>query len=146
MAWFVQVMGEVVGPYSDAEFRQMAASGRVQLDTPVARGKDGPWAMATAVRGLFSPAPAPASDGGDGQVAARPEPSPAPAPSTAGQRYKVITQRDRFFAGKFDPDRLEDAINAYAGDGWRVCGMATTLYMTLAGKREEVVVLMERGG
>jgi hypothetical protein len=34
-------------------------------------------------------------------------------------QYKVLTQKDRFFAGKFDPEKLEAAINSYAAVGWR---------------------------
>ena len=31
--------------------------------------------------------------------------------------YKVLSQKDRFFSGKFDPQKLEDALNSYAGTG-----------------------------
>lgn len=34
-------------------------------------------------------------------------------------QYKVLTQKDRFFAGKFDPAKLEQAVNSYADEGWR---------------------------
>ena len=35
------------------------------------------------------------------------------SPGSGGMKeYKVITQRDRFFAGKFDPEQLESALNA----------------------------------
>ena len=40
-------------------------------------------------------------------------------------QYKVLTQKDRFFAGKFDPQKLEQGINAYAEEGWRVVSMPT---------------------
>lgn len=33
--------------------------------------------------------------------------------------YKVITQKDRYFSGKFSPEKLEAAINSYAEQGWR---------------------------
>jgi len=36
------------------------------------------------------------------------------------KQYKVLTQKDRFFAGKFDPEKLESAINSYASEGWVV--------------------------
>ena len=28
--------------------------------------------------------------------------------------YKVMTQKDRFFSGKFNPEKLEAALNSYA--------------------------------
>src|SRR6185436_18156204 len=30
------------------------------------------------------------------------------------KQYKVLTQKDKWFSGKFDPDQLEQALNAYA--------------------------------
>lgn len=33
------------------------------------------------------------------------------------KEYKVLTQKDRFFGGKFDPEKLESAINSYASAG-----------------------------
>ena len=41
------------------------------------------------------------------------------------KEYKVMTQKDRFFGGKFDPEKLENAINAYAAEGWTVISVAT---------------------
>lgn len=61
------------------------------------------------------------------------------------KRYKVMTQKDRFFSGRFDPERLEDAINAYADQGWHVMGIATaTIGTAIGGHRDEILVLMER--
>lgn len=59
--------------------------------------------------------------------------------------YKVLTQKDRFFAGKFDPLKLEAAINAYAAEGWSVVTASTASIPSLIGKsREEMVILLER--
>lgn len=58
--------------------------------------------------------------------------------------YKVITQKDRFFSGKFSPEKLEAAINSYAEQGWRVVSMATASIPGFGNAREELVVLMER--
>jgi hypothetical protein len=57
--------------------------------------------------------------------------------------YKVVTQKDRFFSGKFSPEKLESAINSYAEQGWRVVSMATATIPGI-GSREELLVLMER--
>jgi uncharacterized protein DUF4177 len=56
---------------------------------------------------------------------------PAPTPGT--KSYKVITQRDEFFGGKFDPEKLEIPVNRYAADGWRVVSVATADVSTFFG-------------
>jgi uncharacterized protein DUF4177 len=59
--------------------------------------------------------------------------------------YKVMTQKDRFFSGKFDPERLEAAINSYAEQGWQVVSIATaSIPGGFGGAREELIVLMQR--
>lgn len=58
--------------------------------------------------------------------------------------YKVLTQKDRFFAGKFDPEKLEAAINSYAAEGWRVVAATTASIPSFGGAREEMIVLLER--
>jgi hypothetical protein len=68
---------------------------------------------------------------------------PAPMPYTPMQ-YKVLTQKDRFFAGKFDPLKLEGALNSYAAEGWKVVSIATAEVPGLGQKREELIVVMER--
>lgn len=60
------------------------------------------------------------------------------------KEYKVLTQKDRFFAGKFDPEKLENAINSYASEGWRVISVATASIPSLTGMREEMIVVLER--
>ena len=61
------------------------------------------------------------------------------------KQYKVLTQKDKWFSGKFDPERLEAAINAYAEQGWTVVGCATASFPGMfSGNREEMIVLMER--
>lgn len=59
-------------------------------------------------------------------------------------QYKVLTQKDRFFAGKFDPQKLEAALNGYATEGWRVIAATTAEIPGFGNKREELIVLMER--
>ncbi len=61
------------------------------------------------------------------------------------KEYKVLTQKDKWFSGKFDPERLEQAINAYAAQGWRVVTSSTAQFPGFfSGNREEMVVIMER--
>jgi hypothetical protein len=75
----------------------------------------------------------------------------ATGPSTGAERhgsakeYKLLTQKDKWFDGKFDLARLEEALNAYARQGWVVKSMATpTIAGFSGGPREEIVVLLER--
>jgi len=59
--------------------------------------------------------------------------------------YKVLTQKDKWFSGKFDPQKLEAALNAYAQQGWRVISAVTATFPAIIGAgREEMVVIMER--
>ena len=62
-----------------------------------------------------------------------------------GHTYKVLTQKDKYFRGKFDPEKLEAALNAYAGEGWKVVGAATADIVSLGRSRQEMVIIMERG-
>lgn len=60
------------------------------------------------------------------------------------KEYKVLTQKDKWFSGKFDPERLEEAMNAYAAQGWRVISCATAQIPGFTGTREEMIVILER--
>jgi hypothetical protein len=60
------------------------------------------------------------------------------------KEYKVLTQKDRYFSGKFDPEKLEKALNAYSAEGWGVIAATTASIPSLTGNREELIVLMER--
>ena len=41
------------------------------------------------------------------------------------KEYKVLTQKDRWFGGKFEPLKIEQALNSYAQEGWRLAAAAT---------------------
>ena len=58
--------------------------------------------------------------------------------------YKILSQKDKFFSGKFDPELLEKAINSYADQGWEVVSMATASVPAFGGARDEVIVLFQR--
>ena len=61
------------------------------------------------------------------------------------REYKVLTQKDKWFEGKFELPRLEEAINHYAQRGWKVRAMTTAQVLGFSGGlKEELVVLMER--
>ena len=61
------------------------------------------------------------------------------------KQYKVLSQKDKWFSGKFDPERLESAINAYAQQGWIVKAAFTAEIPGIMGHaREEAIVILER--
>lgn len=56
------------------------------------------------------------------------------------QQYKVLKQKGKWFSGKFDPQRLEEAINSYAKQGWSV----KTAFSAFTLFGEEAVIILER--
>jgi hypothetical protein len=61
------------------------------------------------------------------------------------KQYKVLTQKDKWFSGKFDPEKLEQALNAYAQQGWAVITTASAkVRAVIGGEREEMVIILER--
>ena len=66
--------------------------------------------------------------------------------SHSGKEYKVLSQRDDWFSGRFDPPSLEKALNAHAKLGWSVLTITTASregFMTGPGK-DEIIVVFER--
>lgn len=60
------------------------------------------------------------------------------------KEYKVLTQKDKWFSSKFDPAALEDALNSYAEQGWRVVATTSGDFPSAFGARNEIVVILER--
>ncbi len=58
--------------------------------------------------------------------------------------YKVLTQKDRFLGNKFNPERLEQAINAYAEEGWAVISAVTADFPGFGGRRNELIIVLGR--
>ena len=57
--------------------------------------------------------------------------------------YKVLSQQDRRWSGKFTPENLESTLNSYAAEGWRVVGtlpVASPWTMSTS----QVMILLER--
>jgi len=44
--------------------------------------------------------------------------------------YRVLTQQDRRWTGKFSPENLERTLNSYAAEGWRVVSSIPRLCVT----------------
>lgn len=62
------------------------------------------------------------------------------------KRYKIITQKDKWFSGKFDPVILEKVLNDHAEQGWRVVSMtsASREGVVMGSGKDELVVLLEK--
>jgi hypothetical protein len=62
------------------------------------------------------------------------------------KEYKVITQNDKWFSGKFDGDLLQKIINDHARVGWTVKSMcsASREGVLIGGSKDELIVLLER--
>lgn len=59
--------------------------------------------------------------------------------------YKVLTQKDKWYSGKFDPERLEGALNAYAEQGWKVVfGTTASFPGFFSSNRDELIVVLSR--
>jgi len=73
------------------------------------------------------------------------ETSSAPAPSAhPTKEYMVLTQKDRAFGGKFNPVKVQEALNALANQGWVLAEAVTATFPTLGSNREELVIFLER--
>lgn len=59
------------------------------------------------------------------------------------REYKVITEKDSSFRGKFDPEAIEGALNEYAADGWRVIN-ALHIANVMKSFSAQVMVVLER--
>jgi Domain of unknown function (DUF4177) len=70
--------------------------------------------------------------------------SGTPTNGDCQREYKVITQKDKWFSGKFDPEKVEGALNSYAKQGWSLKGVATASIPSFGGQRDEIVIIMER--
>ncbi len=69
----------------------------------------------------------------------------ADGPSASRREYKLLTPRDKYFDGKFDLTRLEEALNHFGKKGWTVKAMSTPHLKGFSGALEEtIVVLLER--
>lgn len=65
------------------------------------------------------------------------------------KQYKVVTQADEWFMGKFNPERLGEFLNALASVGWRVVAADSSDRAAWFGvqggtARQELIVILER--
>jgi len=57
--------------------------------------------------------------------------------------YKILTERDSRFSGKFDLDQLETALNSYATEGWKIAGGLSASSIWKSSKTE-ILIFLER--
>ncbi len=57
--------------------------------------------------------------------------------------YKILTDRDARFSGKFDLEMLEATLNSCAQDGWRVTD-GFTASSVWKNSKTEIVLILER--
>jgi hypothetical protein len=60
------------------------------------------------------------------------------------KQYKILTQKDRFFGKKFNPVKIEEALNSFAEEGWELKVGATAEFPGWGGKREELILILEK--
>lgn len=58
--------------------------------------------------------------------------------------YKILTQKDKWLSGKFNPESLEIALNSYAEQGWRFVGCAAANISKFGNDRQEFIAVLER--
>ena len=137
------------GTPATVDHPEPAASGHLADGIAVSGLDDSAWSAAPAVAVAPPPVavPAPVTDHDEAasSFSAAPIEPPAAALVAAATQYKLLTQKDKWFEGKFDLARLEEALNHYAHQGWVVRSMATPHVMGFSGgMKEEIVVLLER--
>jgi hypothetical protein len=100
--------------------------------------------VAAATARIEAEVPAPGAGAGAPAEAASPF-VPAASTSSGAREYKLLTSRDKYFDGKFDLQRLEEALNHFARLGWVAKAMSVPHFKGYSGALEEVVVvLLER--
>jgi len=57
--------------------------------------------------------------------------------------YKIVTERDKRLAGGFYAAALEDTLNGYAADGWRLADSVFAANIMKSAK-VEVLFILER--
>jgi hypothetical protein len=59
------------------------------------------------------------------------------------KQYKVLTTL-KDFSGKFDPEKIEQTLNANAKEGWRVVSSAAGDFYFGGTSKNEYVVILEK--
>jgi hypothetical protein len=57
------------------------------------------------------------------------------------KEYKLLTEKDSRFTGRFDAESLQTALNSYAADGWQAITISRDSW---ASMKVRVVIILER--
>jgi hypothetical protein len=100
---------------------------------------DSAWALSTTTAVGFT-AVAPGESGARTEtsgafVAAEPRPE-------GTREYKLLTPKDKYFDGKYEFGKMEEAINYYGRQGWVVKAMSAPKVKGYSGALEDIVVVL----
>ena len=60
------------------------------------------------------------------------------------KKYKIFPEKgDKWVSGAFDPEILEQRLNAYAVEGWKVVSCTAGQFFA-GGFRNEIVIILEK--
>ncbi len=60
------------------------------------------------------------------------------------KEYKVLTDKEGFFGNNFDTQKIETVLNGYAEQGWELKAVGRNEFPGFGGKRDEIVIFLER--
>ncbi len=82
----------------------------------------------------------------DSAVADRPHHDPLDdaRPTDGTHQYKVLTPKDYGLTGKFNPSKLEEALNTLAHKGWGVRTASVLRIHSHSGDHDELILILER--
>jgi hypothetical protein len=61
----------------------------------------------------------------------------------SSRRYKVLTQRDKGFSGKFEAGKLEEMLNDHASKGWILKAAVSMSIQGHGGAQNELILILE---
>ena len=56
----------------------------------------------------------------------------------------MLTQKDKWFSGKSDPETLEKVLNSYAQEGWKVITSVSMTVPSFSLGQNELMIILER--
>lgn len=62
------------------------------------------------------------------------------------KEYRVLTQKDKWFSGRFDSVSLEKMLNEFARSGWTLKSITSSSRegIVLGGNKDELLIVLER--
>lgn len=67
-----------------------------------------------------------------------------PKKAKAMKVFKVMTQKVRAFGGKFNPEKIEEALNAMGKEDWEIDGVTSAEFPSITGGRQELVIFLSK--